>query len=107
MGFRGFVGTLVVIGAAAVAFGAYAPDAVDEASPVAGAYAHRLHDLIASSKPPQADAAQSRPGGPSAPLVSVAPVKRADYPLYLEGLGQVQAYNTVTVRTRVDGQVMK
>ena len=28
-------------------------------------------------------------------------------PLYVEGLGTVQAYNSVTVRSRVDGQIMK
>jgi multidrug efflux system membrane fusion protein len=30
-----------------------------------------------------------------------------DYPVTIDGLGQVQAYNTVTVRTRVDGQIEK
>jgi len=30
-----------------------------------------------------------------------------DVPLYLDGLGTVQAFNTVTVRPRVDGQVLK
>jgi membrane fusion protein, multidrug efflux system len=98
---------LVVIGVAAVALGAYAPDEIEKASPAAGAYAHRLHDLIARSNQPSAEAAQPQSSGPPAPLVSVAAATRADYPLYLEGLGQVQAYNTVTVRTRVDGQVMK
>ena len=33
--------------------------------------------------------------------------KRADFPVVLEGLGQVQAYNTVLVRARVDGQIDK
>jgi membrane fusion protein, multidrug efflux system len=34
-------------------------------------------------------------------------VERKDVPIYLDGLGTVQAFNTVTVRTRVDGQVQK
>jgi multidrug efflux system membrane fusion protein len=37
--------------------------------------------------------------------VEVAAAKRADVPLYLQGLGTVQAFNTVTVTTRVDGQI--
>jgi multidrug efflux system membrane fusion protein len=37
--------------------------------------------------------------------VQVGFVRRADIPLYLEGLGTVQAFNTVTVTTRVDGQL--
>ena len=34
-------------------------------------------------------------------------VARQDVPIYLEGLGTVQAFNTVTVRSRVDGQVQR
>jgi multidrug efflux system membrane fusion protein len=34
-------------------------------------------------------------------------VQQKDVPIYLDGLGTVQAFNTVTVRTRVDGQVVK
>jgi membrane fusion protein, multidrug efflux system len=43
----------------------------------------------------------------SAPAIPVeaAAAKRADVPLYLQGLGTVQAFNTVTVTTRVDGQI--
>jgi multidrug efflux system membrane fusion protein len=39
--------------------------------------------------------------------VSVAPVQKADFPVYLTGLGTVQGFNTVQVRTRVDGQIDK
>jgi membrane fusion protein, multidrug efflux system len=39
--------------------------------------------------------------------VSVAPVEKADFPVYLTGLGTVQGFNTVVVRTRVDGQIEK
>ena len=38
--------------------------------------------------------------------VSVAPVLRRDIPVILTGLGTVQAYYTVTLKTRVDGQIM-
>ena len=39
--------------------------------------------------------------------VDIATATRADFPVYLNGLGIVQAWNTVTVRTRVDGQIEK
>ena len=48
-------------------------------------------------------AASRRPAIP----VSVAQVEKADFPVYLIGLGTVQAFNTVLVRTRVDGQIDK
>jgi multidrug efflux system membrane fusion protein len=39
--------------------------------------------------------------------VTIAPVEKADFPVYLTGLGTVQGFNTVLVRTRVDGQIDK
>src|SRR5258708_35527268 len=39
--------------------------------------------------------------------VNIAPVEKADFPVYLTGLGTVQGFNTVVVRTRVDGQIDK
>jgi membrane fusion protein, multidrug efflux system len=39
--------------------------------------------------------------------VTVAPVRTADFPVYLDGLGVVEPYDTVTVRSRVDGEVVK
>ena len=39
--------------------------------------------------------------------VKIAPVEKADFPVYLTGLGTVQGFNTVLVRTRVDGQIDK
>jgi membrane fusion protein, multidrug efflux system len=44
---------------------------------------------------------------PTAVAVDVARVRRADVPVYLEGLGTVQAFYTVTVTARVDGQIEK
>jgi multidrug efflux system membrane fusion protein len=37
--------------------------------------------------------------------VTVTKVKKADFPVYLNGLGTVQPYDTVTVRSQVDGAV--
>jgi multidrug efflux system membrane fusion protein len=43
----------------------------------------------------------------SAVRVTIAPVEKSDFPVYLTGLGTVQGFNTVLVRTRVDGQIDK
>src|SRR5882757_6181623 len=37
--------------------------------------------------------------------VTVSQVRTADFPVYLNGLGTVQPYDTVTVRSRVDGEL--
>jgi membrane fusion protein, multidrug efflux system len=37
--------------------------------------------------------------------VTIGSAQREDVPIYLDGLGTVQAYNTVTVNTRVDGEL--
>jgi multidrug efflux system membrane fusion protein len=39
--------------------------------------------------------------------VSVVPVVARDVPVYLDGLGNVNALNTVTVKTRIDGQLLR
>src|SRR5215210_1625072 len=45
--------------------------------------------------------------GTAAVPVTIAPVEKTDFPVYLTGLGTVQGFNTVVVRTRVDGQIEK
>lgn len=50
--------------------------------------------------------AQMQTNGEPPPVPVVAGVVAAkDVPIYLEGLGTVQAWNTVTIRVRVDGQL--
>jgi multidrug efflux system membrane fusion protein len=45
---------------------------------------------------------------PNRPIpVGVAPVESRDIPIILTGLGSIAAFNTVTVRSRVDGQLVK
>jgi RND family efflux transporter MFP subunit len=39
--------------------------------------------------------------------VTVAKVKTGDFPVYLNGLGTVEPFVTVTVRSRLDGEVTK
>ena len=46
-------------------------------------------------------------GGPQVVPVGVATVKERDFPVYLVGLGSVQAFNTVSLKSRVDGQIMQ
>lgn len=46
-------------------------------------------------------------GGQGLVPVVAGEVKQQDVPIYLDGLGTVQAFNTVTVRARVDGELQK
>ena len=55
----------------------------------------------------KAEAAQKAAARRPAIPVSVAQVQKADFPVYLTSLGTVQAFNTVLVRTRIDGQIDK
>lgn len=76
-----------------------------------------LRSMHQSSAPQQAGSQQGRQGGhgrgaagfdASRPVpVAVAPVQQQNVPVYLEGLGNVQAYYTVTVHSRVDGELMQ
>jgi len=59
---------------------------------------HRTDQATAAS-------AQKAPRNPI--RVTIAPVEKTDFPVYLTGLGTVQGFNTVLVRTRVDGQIDK
>ncbi len=107
MGFRGFASAAVPVVAVALGYCAYAPDTIEKWVPAAGAAAHRAHDLLLGETKERTSAqAPSEATAPRA-MVSVAATRRMDYPVYIDGLGQAQAYNTVTVRTRVDGQIEK
>jgi membrane fusion protein, multidrug efflux system len=50
--------------------------------------------------------AQASVTPPSIP-VAVAAAERRDFPVYLSGLGSVQASNTVSLKSRVDGQIVQ
>jgi multidrug efflux system membrane fusion protein len=56
----------------------------------------------------QAGKAAAKRVGAGAPIPVISGVvARKDIPIYLDGLGTVQAFNPVTVRSRVDGQIVK
>ena len=81
---RGLVATLLILVLAAGSWGAW-----------------RWHEDRA------AQSAAARPAAPAPVPVQAALVEASDIPIYLMGLGSVQALNTVTVRSRVDGQIEK
>jgi multidrug efflux system membrane fusion protein len=56
---------------------------------------------------PRANASRRGFSGPQTVPVSVATVERRDLPVYLTGLGSVTAFNTVSVKSRVDGQLVQ
>jgi multidrug efflux system membrane fusion protein len=56
----------------------------------------------APASPPLAQ----QPALPPVP-VTLTEVARRDFPVYVRGIGAVQAYNTVTVKSRVDGELQQ
>ena len=46
-------------------------------------------------------------GGGGRPAVVTITARKSNMPIYLRGLGTVTAFNTVTVRSRVDGQLVR
>ena len=104
MRFARFAWIAVVACVAAAAYGVYAPETADHWLPAAGGLAHQLHDRIwtpaaqTASAPGQGQPSQTN--GPAPIVVTVTPVKRADFPVVLQSIGQVQAYNTVLVRAQ-------
>jgi multidrug efflux system membrane fusion protein len=67
---------------------------------LAGYFGWREFHGAAATAPPDASAQKAIP-------VTVEQVRTADFPVYLNGLGVVEPYDTVTVSSRVDGQITK
>ena len=61
---------------------------------------------LAGCSSQQAKNAKASSPPPAIP-VGVAIVKQGDFNVYLNGLGSVQAFNTVSLKTRIDGQIMQ
>jgi multidrug efflux system membrane fusion protein len=73
---------------------------------LAGAAAYRWYPRTAEGQSAAGSAKGDKSGGKAVPVVATTS-RRGDMPVYLTGLGTVTAFNTVTVRSRVDGQIMK
>ncbi|ALG74361.1 RND transporter [Azospirillum thiophilum] len=77
------------------------------------------HKLTAPAVPHAAGAGGPPPGPPGAPpggpgsgrgavvAVQAGTVAREDVPIWFDGIGTVQAFNSVTVRARVDGELQR
>ncbi len=65
--------------------------------------------LLAAPVSLSVSVAEDAPAAPAAPTipVSVAKVARRDVPVLIRGLGTVQAYYSVLLRTQVDGKLMQ
>jgi membrane fusion protein, multidrug efflux system len=68
-----------------------------------GYYAWQHWPVLTASQ----NAARAGAAPPPPVPVTLATVEKAAFPVYQNGLGTVQAFNTVLVRTRVDGQIVK
>jgi membrane fusion protein, multidrug efflux system len=78
---------------------------------IAGFWYYRSWHSKASKNPAASAPGQPRSGGPSGKAdfsvpVVVATTSKGDLPVYLNGLGTVTPLNTVTIRSRVDGQLV-
>jgi membrane fusion protein, multidrug efflux system len=62
--------------------------------------------VLAGCSSQQAKGAKAGAPPPAVP-VGVAAVKQGDFNVYLTGLGSVEAFYTVSLKTRIDGQIMQ
>jgi membrane fusion protein, multidrug efflux system len=76
--------------------------------PIIGFVAYLSWDYFhASAGATVANASATSGASQAAIPVTAALARQSDFPVYLSGLGTVEPYDTVMVRSRVDGQIMK
>ena len=71
----------------------------------AGYGGYRYYETGQQAKKAAAAKAEARTGNRRVPVATIA-ATRGDMPIYLRGLGNVAAFNSVAVKTRVDGQLI-
>ena len=96
MRLRSVLFATVVIGAAGALYALQGPEPFRAGAAV-------VRNLLPGSEPAQA----ARPTARAAVPVSVASVARRDLPIYLIGLGTVQAQYTVGIHSQVDGKIVE
>ena len=65
-----------------------------------------LPSLFTACSGSSSSPSRARANAPQTVQVTVAPALRQDLPIYLTGLGSIEAYYTVSVKSRVDGQLV-
>src|SRR5512142_587758 len=72
---------------------------------VAGFLAYRSYENVQRKNAAAAAQQERRAANRAVPVAAIA-ARRGDLPIILRGLGTVDAFNTVNVRTRVDGPIV-
>ena len=101
-----FVLLLLIAAGGAVAYewARVGPWAEQHAGPVLALFGVKHDDGSKQAKAGEGDGAKK---APAAVPVGGSAAKTGDFPIVLTGLGTVDAYNSVLVRSRVDGQIIK
>ena len=99
--------SVVVVVLAGAAYAVYAPDRIEPISPRAADLARQARARLPLASPTPAAAHPEAVQAPAAIPVEAETAARKNFTVVLENLGQVAAYNTVTVKARVDGQIMR
>ena len=98
--------SVVVVVLAGAAYAVYAPGQIETISPRAAELARQVRARLPLAAPKPSPARSTAAEGPAPVPVDAETAVRKDFTVVLENLGQAAAYNTVTVKARVDGQIM-